>query len=562
MGRWIASRCGSRAPVVGKSAVAAVAYLLSAPATAQVATPANQEQARLRAERDAAERAQREQTPVATLPQTRAAGLGPFPTEQPCFSIGKVVVDGADRRELRWIGGYLQRYRDRCIGSRGLEYIVRDVQAQFLDRGLVTTRAGLPEQDLSSGTLRIVVVPGVIEGIRITGRKNARTWDRAAPIGTGDVINLRALEQSVEQLRSVPGREVTLDLRPGERPGGTILDVTMRQHRPIAASVGINNFAGERVGRYQGFGQIAELGQLGFSEVIGLFYNRRVDVPGVPADSRGYGGSLSVPLGWWTVSASASANRYSQTVLGQFATIETRGRLDRATIAAERVFYRDQTSKASFSIGLGKRWAHNYINDVEIQIQRQNLTELELRLNGRSTFGRVRIDASTGVRFGLGILGAQAEPDDRPAALPSARYRIISTDLAASIALGRGFMQSYRVEFHGQVSDKTLYGSDLVQVGGPYTVRGLDSDTAELGRDGYYVRQELGAVITPRIRPYALFDFGQVRDGSGLRGGAGLGLRAEAGPVVLDLFGARPVFGRNINDRHRVRFGLSAAIGI
>ena len=268
-----------------------------------------------------------------------------------------------------------------------------------------------------------------------------------------------------------------------------------------------------------------------------------------------------MPAGWWTFNASGSANRYSQTVVGEVSNFGTRGTLDRVAVGAERVFYRDQTAKDSISFGLARRWGRNFINDVEIGIQRQDLTDLEVRLIDRRTFGAARFDGSVGVRFGLGILGAQKQPDDRPDALPSARYRIVSADFGLFVPLGQGFIDGYRAEFHGQVSDRNLFGSDLIQIGGPYTIRGLDTDTAELGRVGFYLRQELGAKITDAFRPYILFDMGAVRKGSGARGGAGLGLRARRGPFFVDVFGARPVFGRQIPNRNRVRFGLSAGVG-
>ncbi len=491
--------------------------------------------------------------------------LGPFPVEAGCFTVRDIVVENASLAKLRWVPRFVAQYRGRCVGTAGLDYIIRSLQGAFIERGLVTTRAGLPEQDLARGTLRIVVVPGVVEDIRVNKAARTKVWGRATPVGRGDLLDLRGLEQGLEQMRSVPGRTVAVDIVPGDAPGGSILDVSVNQPKPIAGSLSINNFAGERVGRYQGAVQLAELGQLGFSEVISAYYNRRTDSPGVPADSRGAGGSISVPAGWWTFTAGGSANRYRQTVIGEVSNFGTRGTLDRVAIGAERVFYRDQTTKDSISVGLARRWGRNFINDVEIGIQRQDLTDLEVRLIDRRTFGAVRFDGSVGVRFGLGILGAQKEPDDRPDALPSARYRIVSADFGLSVPLGQGFVDGYRAEFHGQVSDKALFGSDLIQVGGPYTVRGLDTDTAQLGRDGFYLRQELGAKITDQFRPYVLFDMGKVRDGSseggGARGGAGIGLRAHRGPFFADVFGARPVFGHLIPDRKRVRFGLSAGVG-
>ncbi len=535
--------------------------LLSTAATAQVSSPADREQARIRAQQQAAERAAREAAPVATIERAAPAPLGPFPVEASCFTVRDIVVENAGRAKLHWVSGFVAQYRGRCVGTAGLDYIIRSLQGAFIERGLVTTRAGLPEQDLASGTLRIVVVPGVVEDIRVNKTGRTKAWGRATPVGRGDLLDLRALEQGLEQMRSVPGRAVAVDIVPGDAPGQSVLDVTVDQARPIAGSLSINNFAGERVGRYQGSAQIAELGQLGFSEVISAYYNRRTDSPGVPADSRGIGGSISVPAGWWTFNASGSANRYSQTVNGEVSSFGTRGTLDRVAIGAERVFYRDQTTKDSISVGLAQRWGRNFINDVEIGIQRQDLTDLEVRLIDRRTFGAARFDGSVGVRFGLGIFGAQKQPDDRPDALPSARYRIVSADFGLFVPLGQGFIDGYRAEFHGQVSDRNLFGSDLIQIGGPYTIRGLDTDTAELGRDGFYLRQELGARITDGFRPYVLFDMGEVRKGAGARGGAGLGLRARRGPFFVDVFGARPVFGRQIPNRNRVRFGLSAGVG-
>lgn len=531
-------------------------------AFAQGRSLGDQEQARIRAERQAAERTAREAAPIANFDEREIQTLDAFPMERECFTISEIAIENAERAKLHWVPGFVSRFRGRCIGTLGLNYIIRSLQAEFIDRGLVTTRAGLPEQDLASGTLRLVLVPGVVEGVRINKTDRAKVWARATPVARGDLLDLRALEQGLEQLRSVPGRAATVDIVPGDAPGGSVLDVALAQRRPFAASLSINNFASEAVGRYQGSAQIAELGQLGFSEVISVFYNRRVDAPGVPADSQGFGGAFSVPAGWWTFSGGGSSNRYRQTVTGEVTTFGTRGTLDRVALAAERVIYRDQTTKTSLSLGLARRWGRNFINDVEIGIQRQNLTDLEVRLIDRRTFGAARLDVAAGVRFGLGILGAQNEPDDRPEALPSARYRIFNTDVALVLPFGRGFIESYRAEFHGQVSTRNLYGSDLIQVGGPYTVRGLDNDTAVLGREGYFVRQELAARIADGFQPYMLFDLGEVRRTIGIRGGAGIGLRARRGPLFVDVFGARPVFGRGIVDRDRIRFGLSAGIGI
>ncbi|MBT2134748.1 ShlB/FhaC/HecB family hemolysin secretion/activation protein [Croceibacterium sp. LX-88] len=543
--------------VVGLAGVAAFAQ----PATAQTGEVLARERARLEAERQAQERAAREQEPEVSLPEPGKPVLGPFPEEHPCFVIERLEIEGAERRGLRWVARHLDQYRGRCVGAAGLDHILKSLQAAFLDRGLVTTRAGLPEQDFARGTLKVVVVPGVASGVRTNGQDGARTWEAASPIDAGDLITLRGLEQGLEQLRRVPGREVNVDMTPGEGPGDTVLDVTLGRANPFSASFSINNFAGPTVGRWQGSGQLAVMGLLGFSEVVSLSYNQRVKAPGIPANSKGSSASVSVPAGWWTLGASASANRHGQRVIGEVASFETRGKLSALSAYGERVIHRDQVSKSAARLTLSRRWGRNFIDDIEIGIQRQDLSDIELALSDRRSLGLARLDSMISLRVGTDWFGAQEETADRPQALPTARYRIFSADFGLTVPLRAGVLESWRADFHGQFSHRNLYGSDTISVGGPYTVRGLDSDTAELGRSGWFVRQELGLRIADQFRPYALFDAGAVHKGSGVRGGLGLGLRTGRGPFSLDAFAARPAFGKNISDRRRARFGVSAAMG-
>lgn len=545
---------------------AAIAAATAMPVNAQVPTLADQEQARLRAERAAAERAARAAAPTASLASPDEPLLGTFPIEQPCFVLRSIEVAGAERAELRWVPGFLERYRGRCAGADGLSYVVRSLQAAFLDRGLVTTRAGLPEQDVASGVLRIVVVPGVVSAVRLNGTARAGTWNAASPVDTGDLISLRGLEQGLEQLRRVPGREVTVDLLPGEAPGDTVLDVMLKQRRPFALSLGINNFAGRTVGRYQGAGQLTALGVLGLSELVSVSYNRRVDSPDLPADTHGVGAAISVPYGWWTFGVSGSRNRYSQTVVGEVATFGTRGKLDSVVGYAERVVHRDQLSKTALRLSVGRRRARNFIDDIEIGIQRQDVADVAATLFDRRRIGIASVDSAFGLRVGTGLFGAQDEADDRPSALPSARYRIATVDLGISVPLGGGLLESYRGEFRVQASAKRLYGSDAFSVGGPYTVRGFDSDFADIGKSGWLARQELGLRAADWLRPYAFLDAGQIDDdltASGrLRSGVGTGVRAQRAGFFVDAFAALPVAGRRDFERGTIRFGLSAGWAI
>ncbi len=526
-------------------------------ALAQDNSQSQAEQARIKAEREAAERAAREAAPVVQMERGEAPVLGEFPEEANCFAIRDITVEGAAHRRLRWVDGFLSQYRGKCAGSAGLDYILRSLQAKFLDHGLITTRAGLPEQNMADGDLRIVVVPGMVSDVRTNGEDKSFTWDAASPVDAGDIIDLRALEQGLEQMKRITQRDVKVDLVPGDAPGETILDVTNVQKRYVTGSLSVNNYAGATVGRWQGSAQVAAFGLLGASEIFSLSYNNRINSPGIPANSKGAYASLSFPLGWWTFGVSGSANRYRQRVLGEVRDFQTRGKLYSAGGFAERVVHRDQTSRTALRVSLTRRWARNFIDDIEIGIQRQDLTDITAAVVDRRYFGDVRFDSEIAMRFGTGLLGAQEEGDDRPELLPSARYRIASFDFSANVPIkNASFLNSYNFAFRGQLSERNLYGSDAISVGGPFTVRGFDSDRADIGRSGWYARQELRGKIGQNLQPFLLFDMGTTQR-SPLIAGVGAGLRAAWRGFSLDGFVAMPLTDNRFRQDKGPRFGMS-----
>lgn len=524
---------------------------------------ARTEEARLKAEREAAERAAREAQPQVRLGGAATPVLGAFPQEQPCFALREIAVRGADHGKLDWVPSFVQRHIGKCVGAAGLDYMLRELQAAFLDRGLVTTRAGFAEQDISDGSLEVDVIGGTVASVRVNGKDRPRAWQWAAPLDKGDVISLRALEQGVEQLKRIPGREAKVDLVPGANPGETILDVSVSDKRPFALSLSLNNFAGPNVGRWQGSGQIAALNLLGLSEILSASYNRRINAPGLPADSQGSGVSLSLPFGWWTFGASFSANRYGSRVEGEVADFDTSGKLRSASLYAERVIARDQLSRTSLRFAGSRRWARNFINDIEIGIQRQDLADVEVALIDRRQIDNLRMSSSVSFRAGLNILGAQDEPSDRPDVLPTARYRILSADVSLSHPIDSPVFESWRADFHGQYSKKPLYGSDLISAGGPFSLRGISSETAELGRTGWFVRQELGLKVSDDMKPFLLIDAGKVKGGSGLKSTIGAGMRAMRHGFTLDAFAALQLTGRNdaTGDQARKPVQLGVSLG-
>ncbi|WP_260394235.1 POTRA domain-containing protein [Pseudomonas aeruginosa] len=69
--------------------------------------------------------------------------------DERCFEIRRIELEGAGHQRSPW-----------ALQGAQLNALLKAVTDHYLDRGYVTTRAYLPQQDLASGTLRIIVVEG------------------------------------------------------------------------------------------------------------------------------------------------------------------------------------------------------------------------------------------------------------------------------------------------------------------------------------------------------------------------------------------------------------------
>ena len=93
----------------------------------------------------------------------------------------------------------LQRFAGECLGVGQLNELLKAITQFYIDRGYVTSRAYLPQQDLSSGELRVIVVEGRLEGLDSSTLASDRELAMGFPGQPGDVLDLRELEQLVEQ---------------------------------------------------------------------------------------------------------------------------------------------------------------------------------------------------------------------------------------------------------------------------------------------------------------------------------------------------------------------------
>lgn len=531
--------------------LAACLWALAGPAAAQQTAPTSldrQEQLR-QAEEIQRRQEQERQAPFAG-PREDAGRVDArstvLPAEALCFPITRVRLSGAGDHgaDFAWLWTSLRRYQGRCIGRAGIDLIRRRALDQLVARGLVTTRIGVPEQDLSHGELRFELMPGRLRSVRVVADTDGAHWKTALPLRSGDLLDLRAIEQAVEQFKRLPSQDAKIDIAPGDAPGESDLVITLQHGRRWRGLVNAEDSGVEATGRLQGGVDVSLDNLLGINDLLSVGYSHdlatRDDERGTRGNSLGY----SLPWGWWTFALSASAYRYHQRVDGFLQSFRSSGESSNVQLDLQRVLHRDGTSKTSAGVVIGRRRARSYLDGVEIGIQRRDTSSAEFYLAHRRYLGALQLDARIAHRRGTPWFNSQWTGYDPQIGFPTFRYGVTTLDVSTALPFKLGPVpMAWESSLRAQTAGELLLGSEFVTIGGRYSVRGFDGE-ANLGAEkGAYWRNTLSFPLQRiGLTPYLGLDAGRV-DGpsaSGLRGrslvGGAVGLRGGWFGASVDAF--------------------------
>lgn len=140
------------------------------------------------------------------LPGRDATDVQPVPEDQRCFDIRIINLKGATLVSEPQQAALVQPYQNQCLGANQLNALLKAITQFYIDRGYVTSRAYLPQQDMADGELDVLIVEGRLEGLEQSAVASDRELAMAFPGQTGEVVDLRELEQLVDQLNRLPSR--------------------------------------------------------------------------------------------------------------------------------------------------------------------------------------------------------------------------------------------------------------------------------------------------------------------------------------------------------------------
>ena len=469
------------------------------------------------------------------------------------FYIKQIQLDGVPK-ELSFLNKIARKHEQKHVTVSNITNIRNAFQRKLLDKGYVTSQVYIPEQNLNAGTLQFMVMPGRVEDIRYSDSSAHGPWRTAFPVRPGDILNIRDVEQGLEQMKRVSSQSVTMKLLPGTSVGTSIIELSIKQDKPVHGSISFDNSGLESTGVYQGsftssFDQVFRANDT-FTMSLSGDLSGSGSIKGTRAASLNY----VIPHGKDTFSLSFSKSRYHQTIQSNPYDFTYSGKSTTMKAKWNHVWSRTQREKRAFDISISTRHNHRFINDMEIPVQALRTTSMEFGVSNRKYIGNATLYTRLGFQWGIGALGAQPEHKASVAmGGPTSRYHmwLVDVDYRKPFIMGHR-PASFTSSFHGQwvQGGKRLYSVDTINIGNRYSIYGFDGEYTLMGDSGWYVRNEVSSVI-PRLNTevYLGLDVGAVygKSTEALVGrtiaGTALGIRGNySSGLLFDAFVSTPLY--------------------
>src|SRR5471030_306341 len=384
--------------------ITALSMMLCLPAQAAFLSPADrdsieQQQRQLLQQNQQQRQELQRSTPIPPAPQTPPQPGGP------CFDIHTITLRGADHMPARQQQQLTQPYLQQCLGIGQINALVKQVSDWYIGKGYITSRAFLTEQDLSSGRLNLLVMEGKLEQIKMENQRGAMLA-MAFPGLVGKVLNLRDIEQGMEQINRLRKTPVQIEIQPGTQPGYSIVNLTSTPEFPLQVGVGFDNSGQKSTGVGQINGSLTGNNLLGLADQWSISAARSSDFAN-DHDAQSVQADVNLPYGYWNFDYNYSYSDYLTTLVSQGFDWRSRGDSQAHRFTVSRVLFRNGDMKTALSLGLTHRLNRNYLNDAPLKSSSRSLTSVNTGINHSQKLWGGYATLNPGFSRGVSWLGAE-----------------------------------------------------------------------------------------------------------------------------------------------------------
>lgn len=472
-----------------------------------------------------------------------------------------------------------------CLSAAHIQNIAAKTQNALIEQGYITTRVLIPEQNLKQGTLELSLSIGKIAQFMLNPESTAplqrATLFNAFPARKGEALQLRDLEQGLENLQRLPTVSAQMEIQPSTLAGYSDVKIDWQQREiPLRLYLTLDDSGSKETGKYLGTISLAWDNPFQLNDIFSISYTHSLKAGVKHTDLQGntdksstdnYAFHYSIPYGYWQLNIGTSAYHYTQIVAGINKNYRYSGKSRQSHLELSRMLYRDKQHKLSANFGLWRKSTHNYIDDSELAVQRRKVGgwSAGIELNSRLNFAN--LNANLRYKRGTRAFGAIPAPEELFNE-GTGKMHIWTGDIEWKIpfSLANQALQ-WNSHLHAQWNKTPLTAQDKLSIAGRHTVRGFTGEKTLSAEKGWYWRNDLIWQYHNHHQVYLGIDTGHISGASAKflpsqhLSGATLGFKGQFehyGQWNYDIFIATPLNNPSGFTTNNAVLGLTFSYGL
>lgn len=413
----------------------------------------------------------------------------PAGAEKITFILKDVTLEGSSVYKTKEIEPVYGDKVGKKISLADVYSIAANLTSKYRADGYILTQVVVPPQTISSGEVRLRVVEGKINGIRVEGPgaqgTNANIINQyVAKLKEKGVLRNADLEKTLLMINDLPGVTARSVLSPSKNVVGASDLTIMVERDKLDGSVQLDNFGSRYLGMWEVLGGFNLNSFFGHNERITAQMAYAPSNQGVEAELL-YGSlAAALPVGPYGTTLEANLGKSYTNPGAGLEQFDVLGKSYSNGVKVNQPIIRTRELNLSSSLGLDRRSTETKSN-VDT-FKNDDITSV--RLGGHvdyvdTLFSAAITNFNMELSRGLDILGASKKGDDdltRAAGNPE--YTKLTADISRLERLTNDF--SLMVAAKGQISSSALLSAEEFGLGGATGI-GRGYDPSELvGEDG------------------------------------------------------------------------------
>ncbi len=441
-----------------------------------------------------------------------------------CQIIKKFKFVGNKKISTRILENFIDQINgeghDLCFTKEDFSNIYSKITNYYIEKGYIIARVYFDFARVSQEEVAVVVEEGKLNSLDLLENRNlkgifsfqnmSRKFFAFPFLSKDDVVNIRDIEQGIDQINRLSSQSAKITLKPADKYGYSDIVVNNKIEHPFVASFSVDNSGQKNTGKIKHKVSLNYDNLLAVSDNIYLHYSESNAIPlfgsnkefnntiGIVDNSnnrysKAFYSNFSIPFGYYTIGGSYSYSKYLLTTSGIASQVKSSGNSEAKSYYFDRVLSRGKNYKTSIKIELEENDTDSYIEDTYIPVNSRKTSEVSIFFNNNIYFPMGSLYIQPKYVKGLKLFDAMQDSNELAKDKPRAQFESFGLYSQSNINFTIPKVSlplNHKLTLDVLKSKDSLYGANQMSIGGKYSVRGFQESVIS-GDNGYLIRNDL-----------------------------------------------------------------------